>query len=136
MKYNGQELEPITAPHIFNPPKEMLVWDEDDDEPKIREVWGIAPSLASQRYPVMGTVTNYKHCAEIPEPKRATNRELSKWITQYGELTYDLNTVYHEFSYNEPDRENPVTNGIFIRKWEDTDWHEPTVDYMGMWKNE
>lgn len=44
----------------------------------------------------------------------------------------DTNTVYHEFSYNEPDREKQVENDILIRKWEDTDWHEPTVDYMGI----
>lgn len=79
MNYKGIELQEITQSQIFEPPKEMLVWDDDDDEPKIMEVWGIvleqyhgiAPSSTGEQFPVNGGF--WKHCAEIPN----TNKEYS-----------------------------------------------------------
>ncbi len=137
MKYKGIELKEITIPQVFDPPKEMLVWDNSYDckAPYVRTVYAVIRIVNGTTEVVVADRCRWQHCAEIPEepkPRRATNRELAKWISQYGELTYDANTVYHEFSYNEPDREKPVVEKIYIRKWDDTDWHEPTVDYMGI----
>ena len=136
MKYKGKELKEITTPQVFDPPKEMLVWDNvvECNEPRIQTVYAVIQK-ATGTTQAIGECCRWSHCAEIPEepkPRRATNRELAKWISQYGELTYedDDATVYHEFSYKEHDREKPVVEKIYIRKWDDTDWHEPTVDYM------
>lgn len=140
MKYKGMELKEITKSQIVAPPREMLVWNGGmvamNHEPYKETVYAVVK--IGTHYVAITSGDQWEYCAEIPEePKlrRATNRELAKWISQYGEWTYeddDANTVYHEFSYKEPDREKPVAEKIYIRKWEDTNWHEPTVDYMGI----
>ena len=38
MKYKGKELKEITALQIFDPPKYVIVWDNEDSEPLKREV--------------------------------------------------------------------------------------------------
>ena len=73
---------------------------------------------------------------KTPKFRRATYRELSKWLAKgNGEfaffkpdnvsttLTYDLTKENFQIS---------VDSGLKVRKWDDTDWHEPTVDYMGV----
>lgn len=66
--YLGYEIEVVTEPQIFNPPKKMLVWDFVDDI-KIKEVWAIAPRETNYRTPVHCTLFGecFKHCAEIPK---------------------------------------------------------------------
>lgn len=66
--YLGYELDIVTEPQIFNPPKKMLVWDFVDDI-KIKEVWAIAPKETNYRTPVHCTLFGecFKHCAEIPK---------------------------------------------------------------------
>lgn len=135
MKYKGKELKEITTPQIIDPPKKMIVWG-DCVEPEVQFVYAIVRTKNGKTQAIGDW--RWEHCAEIPEepkPRRATNRELAKWIPQYGEWTYeydDAKTVYHEFSYKELDREKLVVEKIYIRRWEDTEWHEPTVDYMGI----
>lgn len=79
MTYKGIELKEFTSekPVIFDPPKRMLVWDDDDSEPSKANVFAFIPNRC---YPVIGTDDNLDHCAEIPEVmcRRATNRELAK----------------------------------------------------------
>lgn len=143
MKRKGIELKEITTPQVFDPPKPMFVWDNDVkcDVLPVQTVYAVIRTVSGTTQVVGAGSLRWAHCAEIPEepkPRRATNRELSKWISQYGEWTYeydDAKTVYHEFSYKEPDRENLVVEKIYIRRWDDTDWHEPTVDYMGIEDN-
>jgi hypothetical protein len=66
--YLGYELDIVTEPQIFNPPKKMLVWDFVDDI-KIKEVWAIAPRETNYRTPVHCTMFGecFEHCAEIPQ---------------------------------------------------------------------
>lgn len=134
MKYKGQELQEITAPHIFNPPKPMLVWDGEWDEPKIKEVWGIAPPLAGQRFPVMGTVTNsnYKHCAEIPKPKRATYLQLAEWIAKGNGVFLYGETVRMNITFLLKDENDVLEAGYKIRPFGAKEWVEPTLENMGM----
>lgn len=146
MKYNGIELKEITEPQIINPPKEMLVWDDCDVEDilegkcdlKCVKAYGI---IADSRAMVIGLddgdMVFFDHCAEIPEepkPRRATNRELSKWIAQgNGECKAICSGAYATTSYaykGADDGELEIE--LRIRKWDDTEWHEPTTDYMGL----
>lgn len=78
----------------------------------------------------------YKNLAEESKPRRATNRELAKWLSQgNGEMRYEQKQhVYYSstcFDYD-IDNEDEPRFGIQVRKWDDTDWYEPTADYMGI----
>jgi len=68
MKYKGIELTPITEVQAFEEPREMLVWDEIDKEPKVKDVVAIV-----NRYHESNVITIhnnlFKYCAEIPQTK-------------------------------------------------------------------
>lgn len=142
MKYKGIELISITEPQIFNPPKKMLVWNDYDSHAREEHVFAIGP--ASLDYPVRtisddGRIGTHclNHCAEIPKIRRATHRELSKWLAQgNGEVTDGdtNNSPYCKSSlyYNSARSDELCSDTIRIRKWDDTEWHEPTTDYMGI----
>ncbi len=143
MKFRGIELTEFTSdkPLVFDPPKEMLVWDIEDSMPIKRDVYAYLPKCPSS---VKGGECGWHHCAEIPEenqkPRRATNRELARWLAQgNGEKKrldeYEKEGVVFasiEFSYELGDANRPVDECYFIRRWGETEWHEPTVDYMGL----
>lgn len=137
MKYNGIELQEFTSckPVVFDPPKKMLVWDEIMDTPLEAKVYSYMPAW---RYPAGTSTQAFAHCAEIPEepkPRRATNLELMKWLAQgKGILKIsDTDSVYTKVDdLNERILGNDCPTGIVVRKWEDKEWHEPTVDYMGL----
>ena len=133
MKYKGKELVEITTPQIFDPPQEMLVWNDTFlTEPKKVNVCAIVKLKDYYAAIEIGKVPSYQwqHCAEIPKARRVTNRELSKWLAQgNGEKKVDdciayVHTYLSEYSNEEADKL------IKVRKWSDDDWHEPTVDYM------
>ena len=142
MKYKGIELKEFTSdkPVVFDPPKKMLVWNFATDFPQVMDVVAYLPKCCS---PVKTVNSAWQHYAEIPEvqkPRRATNRELAKWLAQgNGEKKrldeYEKEGIVFasiEFTYELGDKNRPVDECYFIRRWEDTEWHEPTVDYMGL----
>lgn len=138
MKYKGIELKEITTSQIFDPPKEMLVWNCAYSTPFKVTVHAI---VASKTFPVIAKEGDYQYCAEIPEePKsrRVTNRELSKWLAKgHGEYTNTqcskcAASSYSTYAYLFDSEESEVGYNILVRKWDDVDWHEPTVDYMGI----
>lgn len=145
MKYKGIELKEITEPQAFNPPKLMLVWDHNFGKPVKEHVYAIGPS--TMKFPVrtisedgLSDSDAYECCSDIPEepkPRKATNREVAKWLAQgngewgkiYGDEVKAVNTSW----WYEPGFESgTLQDGIRVRKWDDTDWHEPTADYMGL----
>lgn len=139
MKYKGIELKEITKPQICNPPKKMLVWNNTMDYAVSSMIVAIVErmdGLCAMCY----DGESYPHCAEIPEepkPRRATNRELAWWLAQgngewcmkNGTGQIGANTNYGYSTYKENQN---VTDGVLVRKWEDTEWHEPTAEYMGI----
>lgn len=139
MQYKGMDLIKITEPQIFDPPKRMLVWNNCSQEPRIDTIYAIGPSC--MEYPVraisddsrLGTHC-YKYCAEIPKSRRATHRELSKWLAQGNGERTDKNGkyIFTDFGYMQRDEAAFVEDIFLIRKWGDKEWHEPTVDYMGI----
>lgn len=142
MKYKGIKLTEFKSdkPVVFDPPKEMLVWDCEDDVPKIRDVCAVVHREYSE-LSVIGSVMAYCHCAEIPEetkelkPRRATNLELAKWLAQgNGIYRLDSRPDYwdSDMTLNKDTFECPVNQNIQVRKWDDEKWHEPTADYMGL----
>ena len=130
MEYNGIELKEITTSQIFDPPKEMLVWDYVDSAPFKMPVHAI---VVSKTFPVIAEEGDYQYCAEIPETPRVTNRELSKWLAKgHGEYRNQIGAVSNLYIYVDLETDVAVPSYIRVRKWDDADWHEPTVDYMGI----
>lgn len=67
-----------------------------------------------------------------PKPRRATNRELAKWLAQgkgqiFG-LGTKISTIYDYYAGLADNDEVPKF--LKVRKWENIGWHEATVDYM------
>ena len=137
MEYKGIKLTEVTGSQIVDPPKKMLVWDYEPGCLLKADVLAIVNGRESG-YPVITKTGTYRHCAEIPEEsksRRATNRELSKWLAKgHGEYTNTLccSTSYITYEYFLDSAESEVSENILVRKWDDVDWHEPTVDYMGI----
>ena len=133
MQYNGHELKEITEPHIFDPPKEMLVWDDEFTHCYKETVCAIT------NYSVfvinkLNKAEMFEHCAEIPEepkPRRATNRELSKWLAE-GKGECKCSNGYTDTAWNYEFYDETVPDYAKVRRWDDTEWHEPTADYLGL----
>lgn len=133
MKYKGMELKEVTTPQVCDPPREMLVWGDTFDSPLIVQVAAIAK--LNTGITVMGYRHDiYSHCAEIPEepaPRRVTNKEFSKWLAQgYGQGRDANGFAYTNWSYEFDDTILP--DYTKARRWDDTDWHEPTAEYLGL----
>lgn len=136
MKYKGIGLKEFTSdkPVLFDPPKNMLCWDIHTDLPQRVNVCGYHPSMAQ---PVITGLGFFNYCAEIPErlkPRRATNRELAKWLARgNGEYRWaPTNKAHYDFDYEFDAAGNACDEDVRIRKWDDDEWHEPTTDYMGL----
>lgn len=137
MKYKGKELREFSSekPVVFDPPREMFVWDNSNTEPRKAEVYAYLPGRSPR---VQCNDSEWYHCAEIPKepkPRRATNLELAKWLAQ-GNGIYRLTCLPavwgSELALRIDTSECAVNDDIQIRKWDDEDWHEPTADYMGL----
>lgn len=134
MKYKGIELKEFESdkPVVFDPPKRMLVWDYVDETPTEAEVLAFIPNRYNK---VIGQTSLSIHCAEIPEVmcRRATNRELAKWLAQ-GNGQYQVNDskIWTEHPYDIGQDDDTCSKFIKVRKWCDKEWHEPTMEYIGL----
>lgn len=136
MKYNGQELTPITKPQIFDPPKKMLVWDDYFTKPYVTPVCAIT---GSRHHQVVTTLSCYSYCAEIPqEPKttskRATNLQLAEWLARGKGLWKSKGMVYLSDSIapHQDSLEKEVGDDILIYPFKSLIWLEPTLENMGL----
>lgn len=143
MQYKGQELVKVTEPQVLDPPKEMLVWDFDSVESYAiskKKVLAILPNKDEYREneikPVLATDgTKWNFCANVPEPRLATYLEFSRWLSQgKGQVHTESNggKIDTTIIYDDLLDNAPVRKGLKARKWGDTEWHEPTVDYIGI----
>jgi len=133
--YNGIELEEIVLdiPTFFNTDQEAIVWNDYANKDRVL-VYSYDPR---SDYPVRSNNDRiWKHFAFIPEkpaPRMATNRELARWLAQgNGEVldsTHYINTYHEYFRCLDKDE---VHKTIQVRKWDDTEWHTPDVEYMGI----
>lgn len=94
MKYKGIELVPITEPQIFDPPKEMLVWDVERLCETSRKAMVYAVTTR-ESLPVIGLEDSWNFCAEIPEePKKMCE------FCERKTSTKDPLTIICQFSNN------------------------------------
>ena len=127
MKYKGIELKEVTEPKIFNPPKKMLVWDSYSSLVKL-DVYAI---VSRKDFPVICENSTWKHCAEIPEPKAVTYRELARWLSEgNGEVMW-ANNVLSNWNYSTDEEDKALDESLSVRKWNDTEWHRLTREYLG-----
>ena len=134
MKYKGIELNEFTSekPVVFDPPKRMLMWNDCDNEPFEDSVFAFIPKT---HFPVIGSYYNFDHCAEIPEVlcRRATNRELAKWLVLgHGQYQVSGGRIWTEHHYDIGQDDDACSKFILVRKWDDTEWHKPTREYLGL----
>ena len=78
------------------------------------------------------TTANYKHCAEIEEPKtrRMTHKELAYWLREKPTREWKYKngvTVYGYYGYEEKCENEEVPNNILIRE-NGGEWREPLVE--------
>lgn len=138
MKYKGIELNEFKSdkPILFDPPKKMLVWDGLSTHPYEKPVEAYLPSHNS---PAICQSSTWGHCAEIPEepkPRRATNLELMEWLAKGNGCGRNIkgSIVWSEYDFEYDVVNQTCDENIRIRKWSDTEWREPTIDYMGLAK--
>ena len=131
MKYKGIELTEVTEQQLFNPPKNMLVWDNEETTPIEIPVLAIVNRTGNR---VVTENTMWRHCAEIPdvtESEPVTYRELARWLAEgHGEVK-GTNYVCTNLSYA-IDSENDIPKIFSVRKWDETEWHQPTREYLGL----
>ena len=126
MKYKGIELKEVTEPKIFDHPKKMLVWDSYSNLVEL-DVYAI---VSRKDFPVICENSTWQHCAEIPEQKKVTNRELACWLAEgYGEVMW-ANTVLSNWNYSTDEENKALDESLSVRKWYDTGWHKPTREYL------
>ena len=147
LTFAGKKIIEYTTPQLFNPPKEMLVWDNACSI-ATRKVCAIVANANGTTFAVAHHPSNslcvWNHCgnfediSESKEPveptnsRRATYRELAMWLAK-GKGEYKIKGYLgagtkHE--YLEEHGNKPLTHDYYIRTWTETEWHEPTIDYM------
>lgn len=141
INFNGMELEEVTEPQIFDPPKKCVVFDSYDEKKSVvRNVVAVLPASFNTCGGILSVITEekqyWKHCALLPDPpkpRRATNRELARWLALgNGECLGSQDDADTAWNYPMESSNVPLREGAKVRKWSDTEWHEPTVDYMGL----
>ena len=108
------------------------MWDYDDETPTGVEVIAFIPN---RYHKAIEQKTVYIHCAEIPEVvcRRATNRELAKWLVLgNGQYQVSGGKIWTEHPYDIGQDDDACSRFIKARKWDDTEWHEPTREYLGL----
>ena len=131
MKYKGIELTEVTEPQLFDPPKKMLVWGRYE---KIVEL-DVYAIVSREDFPVICEHSTWRHCAEIPsvaESELVTYRELARWLAEgNGEVMW-ANNVLSNWNYSTDEESKALDESLFVRKWNDTEWHKPTREYLGL----
>lgn len=112
-------------------PRKMWCWNSSEDNKIKAKVIHIL-SKGVCIYPVLSITDNdddyetYKHCAEIKEQRRMTNKELSRWLRENPTREYKYkgdNYIYSYLEYKEDCEDEEVIKSIIIRenygKWKD-----------------
>ena len=121
---------------LKNPtPRVMWVWDSKVEDKEQRKVIYFNENK-HVHYPIIaltkdGTIAaNFKHCAEIEEPRRMTNKELSLWLREQPTREYKYQNsdfICSTFDYRGSVQDEEVFDDILIRE-DDGEWREPLVE--------
>ena len=130
MKYKGIELKEVTEPQLFDPPKKMLVWGHYEGITEL-DVYAI---VSRKEFPVICENSTWQHCAEIPESKSkpVTYRELARWLAKGNGEVKSGDIICPNWNYCDDQENCIVRDSLYVRKWDDTEWHKPTREYLGL----
>ena len=131
MEYKGIELKEITEPQLFDPPKKMLVWENYENITDLN-VYAI---VSRKDFPVICENTTWQHCAEIPEVPESNPvnyRELARWLSECNGEVMWANNVLSNWNYSTDEENKALDESLYVRKWDDTEWHKPTREYLGL----
>jgi hypothetical protein len=138
INYKGMLLEEFSSdkPVIFDSPRAALCWMNNGWQEGVCE-YILAFIPRSDSCLVVTDHSSWLHCAllpEKPEPRRATNRELAKWLAQgKGEAkSSPAGRIVASIAYEGGVEDKRVCNSFSVRKWDDTEWHEPTAEYLDL----
>lgn len=131
MKYKGIKLKEVTEPQIFDPPKDMLVWDDDDESRELSQA-SVCAIVKHRKYTVITVSGYYQHCAYCPKSKPVTNRELARWLSEGNGEAMWANAVRSNWNYSNDDETKALDESLYVRKWDDTGWRKPTREYLGL----
>lgn len=120
---------------LRNPTQRMMwVWDVNEKDKVQRKV--IYFHNNGLPYPIIALsddetdTENFKYCAEIEEPRRMTNKELSRWLREKPTREWkckDGNSVRSFYGYEERTANEEIEDSVLIRE-DDSDWREPLVE--------
>ena len=128
MKYKGIEIEEVTEPQLFDPPKKMLVWDDCSDIVEL-DVYAI---VSREDFRVICGSSTWRHCAKIPEVT-VTYRELSRWLAEgNGEVRLSQSAACANWNYSIGNENKFLYEDFYVRRWDETEWHKPTREYLGL----
>ena len=140
--YNGMELEVFNPDKSvsFNPPIKGVGWNNKDVKVEFELSSALSKDIWIHRFIGKSKDDNpvaFMFCAllkEKPAPRKATWLEVAKWCATGNGLVYDTNRDRIDTGIMfKPDNEHePIMDELKVRKWGDTEWHEPTVDYIGL----
>ena len=138
INYNGMELEVFNPDKsvAFDPPIKCVGWNNEDVKVEFELSSALSKDIWIHRF--IGKSNDapvaFMFCAILidpPKPRRATNRELSRWLAQgNGECLGSQDDADTAWNYPQECYDTDVREGAKVRKWSDTEWHEPTVDYL------
>ena len=112
-------------------PREMWVWDDNDEYEKKRKVIYIS----KETYPVVSVtlddthVEHYGHCAEIEKSRLMTQIELSRWLREKPTREYKFRNdsyIFSYYEYKEGCENEDVSEKIVIRENYGA-WKEPII---------
>jgi len=143
INYNCMELEefPSDKPVVFEKPRKALCWDGDNYDTSSRSECNVIAVIPYMNPPIYTESrdgrqdSSWYHCALLPDPpkpRRATNRELARWLAQgNGEIqNLERGSILTALIYSTNEEHEDCLEDKMVRKWSDTEWHEPTVDYL------
>ena len=117
-------------------PRKMWVWNDNEDGRVQRKVLYIFFHDKGQEWKVSTlsndeTATNiFKHCAEIKELRRMTNKELSRWLREKPTREYKYindSYIFSYYEYKEGCENEEVSEKIRIRE-NYGKWKEPLIE--------
>ena len=113
-------------------PREMWVWDGCKEDKKRRKVIYIS----KEKYPVVSftldyeRMEHYRHCAEIEEQRRMTNKELSRWLRESTTREYKFcnsDYVYNNYVYKINYENEEIDEKVLIRE-DYGEWRSPVIE--------
>ena len=145
INYNGMELEEFTSdkPVAFSEGTKAICWDSNEYKDGFWSLLDIIAFIPYLKDPVLtrdylndSQDSPYRHCALLPDPpkpRRATWLEVARWCATGNGLVYDTDRdkIDTGIMFKPSNEHEPIMDEIRVRKWSDTEWHEPDVESLG-----